>query len=162
MEYILGTVQLGMEYGIGNKTGKPDCEQSQRILHTAYKKGIRMLDTASAYVDAQQIIGHYKLEHGKKFRIGTKVMSNPSLYMVQQSLDALACDQIELLYLHRFQWPMEKECIHSITCLKEKGYIKKAGISIYEPWELEAILRAPGVVDVVQIPCSILSINKWM
>ena len=89
MEYILGTVQLGMEYGIGNKTGKPDCEQSQRILHTAYKKGIRMLDTASAYVDAQQIIGHYQLEHGKKFRIGTKVMSNPSLYMVQQSLDAL-------------------------------------------------------------------------
>ena len=46
---VLGTVQLGMNYGIANLDGKPDEEKSFSILRTALEGGINTLDTARAY-----------------------------------------------------------------------------------------------------------------
>ena len=54
---ILGTVQLGVDYGINNEIGKPSIADALSILEYAYKKKIRFLDTAEAYGDAQKIIG---------------------------------------------------------------------------------------------------------
>jgi len=34
-KYALGTVQLGLDYGIANKNGKPDASESIKILQTA-------------------------------------------------------------------------------------------------------------------------------
>ena len=53
----LGTVQLGLNYGISNTTGKPDLEQSFSILDAAMEEGISVLDTAAAYGDSEQVIG---------------------------------------------------------------------------------------------------------
>ena len=51
-ELSLGTVQLGMSYGISNSTGKPDREEAFSILDTAAEEGITVLDTAAAYGDS--------------------------------------------------------------------------------------------------------------
>ena len=37
-EITLGTVQLGKDYGIANKTGKPTREAANEILKVAYDK----------------------------------------------------------------------------------------------------------------------------
>ena len=47
-ELSLGTVQLGVSYGINNQSGKPDRTQAFGILDTALTNGISALDTAAA------------------------------------------------------------------------------------------------------------------
>ncbi len=51
----LGIVQLGMEYGIANKSGKPDMEKALEILQTAINKGINSFDTANAYGNSEEV-----------------------------------------------------------------------------------------------------------
>ncbi len=70
---ILGTAQLGLKYGINNKTGKPSIDASVEILNAAFDNGVRYLDTAEAYGNAQEIIGTFHKKFGKKFKIITKL-----------------------------------------------------------------------------------------
>ena len=55
----LGTVQLGMNYGIANQDGKPNEEKSFAILRTAIENGAASLDTARAYGDSEDVIGRF-------------------------------------------------------------------------------------------------------
>ncbi|MFD0516840.1 aldo/keto reductase [Paractinoplanes durhamensis] len=54
---ILGTAQLGMAYGIANRTGAPDDDAAAGILAAARDLGITHLDTARAYGDSENRIG---------------------------------------------------------------------------------------------------------
>ena len=54
----MGTVQLGLDYGI-NKKKKPSKEESIKILECAYNNGIKIFDTAQAYGTAEEIIGEF-------------------------------------------------------------------------------------------------------
>ena len=45
----LGTVQLGMNYGIANKIGKPNSDESYDILVAALNGGINTVDTSIDY-----------------------------------------------------------------------------------------------------------------
>ncbi|MEM5650763.1 aldo/keto reductase [Bacillus cereus] len=59
MKLALGTVQLGLHYGIGNIMGKPDREEALNIIQYAINNGIDVLDTASSYGNSEAIIGEY-------------------------------------------------------------------------------------------------------
>jgi len=48
-KFILGTVQLGVRYGINNSYGKPSQPEVTDMLHYAFNQGVRWLDTAEAY-----------------------------------------------------------------------------------------------------------------
>ena len=54
---ILGTVQLGMKYGLHNTHGQPTTEESFSILDAALAAGIDTLDTAWAYGTAEDVLG---------------------------------------------------------------------------------------------------------
>jgi uncharacterized protein len=89
---VLGTVQLGTNYGINNTHGQPSEEAAFEILRTAQEAGITLLDTAAAYGASQERIGafhrrdnqrqseyqsqrqsgHESKDEGKKFQIITK------------------------------------------------------------------------------------------
>jgi aryl-alcohol dehydrogenase-like predicted oxidoreductase len=56
---VLGTVQLGMPYGIANKSGMPDVNTGLEIIQEAINGGVNTLDTASAYGESEKIIGLY-------------------------------------------------------------------------------------------------------
>ena len=45
----LGTVQLGIEYGINNTSGMPDYKKSAGILQTAVDSGVISFDTAKGF-----------------------------------------------------------------------------------------------------------------
>jgi len=69
---ILGTAQFGLKYGINNQNGKPKEADSHEVMGEAHKLGIRSLDTADVYGDAQEIIARYP--HPKDvFKILSKV-----------------------------------------------------------------------------------------
>ena len=55
----LGTVQLGMNYGIANDAGKPELSKSFDMLSAALESGITSLDTARGYGDAEDVLGQY-------------------------------------------------------------------------------------------------------
>ena len=71
---ILGTVQMGLDYGINNKLGKISVEESHQILLSAHVSGITTIDTAEAYGNAHKVIGEFHKSHpNHKFNIVTKV-----------------------------------------------------------------------------------------
>ena len=53
---VLGMVQLGLNYGINNRRGKPSKGESFSILDRAFEGGIRIFDTAAAYGNAEEIL----------------------------------------------------------------------------------------------------------
>ena len=55
----LGTAQLGLDYGVANKEGKPDKQQTQEILKYAAESGVNCYDTAPAYGESEKIIGDF-------------------------------------------------------------------------------------------------------
>ena len=55
----LGTVQLGLDYGISNASGKPDLSTAFAILDKALERGINSLDTARGYGNSESVIGEW-------------------------------------------------------------------------------------------------------
>ena len=53
----LGTVQLGMPYGIANLTGQVSHQQAKAMLQLALTNGIDTLDTAMSYGDSEACLG---------------------------------------------------------------------------------------------------------
>ena len=73
----LGTVQLGMPYGLG-LPAPPDDEQCLALLHRCRDQGITYFDTAAAYGRSEEILGKafpHKAKDG--LIIATKVTLSP-------------------------------------------------------------------------------------
>ena len=75
---VLGTAQLGLSYGIANKTGRPDQGVATAIVHEAWKNGIREFDTAQVYGDSEVVLGRALAELGIscEAKIITKIAPN--------------------------------------------------------------------------------------
>ena len=115
--FTLGTAQLGMEYGLTNKAGKPELKKAFEVLDEAIKQGIRSFDTASAYGDSEKILGEYFYENKglNNIEIITKLkplILNSSTTeeiaiqevekSIEQSLERLKVNTIPILLFHRF------------------------------------------------------------
>ncbi|MFA6238848.1 MAG: aldo/keto reductase [Bacteriovorax sp.] len=152
---ILGTVQLGMPYGINNGV-MPDRAYSLKLLEAAYDLGVRYLDSARAYGESLEIIGDYHRKNpSKKFKVFSKFMlqditSNFS-DLINNHKELLAIDQLEGFYFHRFnEYQLSSNLIEKLS-KEEMGLV---GVSLYSAQELEVVCRDP-VVSIIQIPLSI-------
>ena len=164
---ILGTVQFGLEYGINNRSGKPSKETVNTILDFAFENGIRLLDTAEAYGDAQEVIGAYHRQSNNKFNVITKFSSGrrdlPSSFIERISLD-LHILNIPSLYCYMFH-SFEDFRLHygehknEIAELKASGVIKKLGVSVYENEEINELIDERDV-DLIQLPFNLLDNNS--
>ncbi len=56
--FVLGTAQIGMQYGIANTTGKPDLINAETIIKEAWNGGIQEFDTAQAYGESEKVLGN--------------------------------------------------------------------------------------------------------
>lgn len=168
---ILGTVQLGMNYGVNNRDGKPSKEEAFNILNTAYEKGIHILDTASAYGDSEKIIGDFIKKQNKYFKIVTKLKkldeNKDKVEQVEESLKAslynLAVSKIDYYLYHSFEDLIKNKSVFQyLNDLRKKGTIEKLGVSIYEVEELEYILlNLSEDIDFIQIPFNIFDL-RWL
>lgn len=68
----LGSVQFGMQYGVSNLTGQTSQNEVLNVLRTAKKYDISIIDTASAYGNAEKVLGDNDLT---KFKIVSKFIS---------------------------------------------------------------------------------------
>ncbi|MBI4021962.1 MAG: aldo/keto reductase, partial [Candidatus Andersenbacteria bacterium] len=67
----LGTVEIGLPYGIG-ATALPSDKEAERILKTALELGITYFDTARGYGVAEERLGKFGISKKKGVVIGTK------------------------------------------------------------------------------------------
>lgn len=170
----LGTAQFGFPYGISNKSGQVIRFEVKKILDFAVKNGINTLDTAASYGDSEFCIGEIGTS---PFRVITKLPPFPRSgieeadwceSLVHESLSKLKRESIDGLLLHRSRdllGPSGKKIFKSLQRLKKENFVKKIGVSIYNPWELDETLAAYDI-DIVQSPFSImdrrLATSGWL
>jgi aryl-alcohol dehydrogenase-like predicted oxidoreductase len=158
---ILGTVQMGLEYGVNNSSGKISRDESHLILNEAYNTGVRFIDTAEVYGDAHHVIGEFhKKNPGKIFKVITKLPSDNVLNnlnaKVKNYLSELNVSVIETLMFHSFHsYKKNKSVLPELLVLKEQGAFKQLGVSIYTNEELEELI-SDSFVDVIQVPFNLL------
>jgi aryl-alcohol dehydrogenase-like predicted oxidoreductase len=160
---VLGGAQLGLPYGILNGGETLSREEVARILDTAVDHGIDSIDTAIAYGQSESIIGETSQN---RFNIISKLpplpvdISNISEWvhsLVQGSLSRLKCTSLDALLLHRPQdltGAQGAELYAAIESLISEKMIRRFGVSIYSPDDLEGII---GTFDihVVQAPLNV-------
>lgn len=152
----LGTVQFGLDYGISNTKGKTNEQEVALLLNLAHQNEILLLDTAQAYGSSEEVIGR---NHNERFDIVTKI--NPSSSetstkgLVQESLRRLGIEGIYGVLFHNAESALNNpQAFDQLQSLKKEGVIKKIGMSVYKPEELEALVQAFDLPDLVQVPFS--------
>ncbi len=166
----LGTVQLGMSYGVNNNQGMPTETESFRILDAAYDGGVTMLDTSDDYGTSEDVIGNYlKKNKDKHFEICTKFKvteeSSKDIYgslraFAEKSLKRLSIETIPVFMSHTEKNFLDygDELVDALNRLKKDGTIISAGISLSDKSALEDIIKCGGF-DAIQMPMNILD-NK--
>lgn len=168
-KFVLGTVQLGMKYGINNATGQPSLDESFAILDTAFSAGIDTFDTARSYGDVEDRIGKWIRARGTagKVKIISKMrpkalesypegtnIADIICAEVRESLVHLGIDRLDGYLLHTAEHVYRDDVLEGLRRAKQEGLVEHIGISVYdEPEALEAARRG---LDYVQVPYNVL------
>lgn len=150
----LGSVQFGIPYGVSNNHGQTASEEVTKILNYANKSGITFIDTASAYGNAEEVLGFNDLNN---FKIISKFMpeeeNNSIGFQLKTSLEKLNVGSLYGYLAHRplslldnqKQW-------EELLVLKQDSRVKKIGFSLNEPKELDLLLNNGMIPDLIQVP----------
>ena len=158
---ILGTVQLGLPYGINNQNGQPSEAEAFSILDLAWKSNIHTLDTAQAYGNSQAVIKKFSTRNSEKsFQILTKFkVENTSLSaQLDKTLQELGINNLYSYSYHYFKDTEDKRVREELSNFKRQGMIKKVGVSIYDQQEFEAAIEMDHI-DIIQTPFNLL--DNW-
>lgn len=158
---ILGTVQMGLAYGINNKIGKVSLNKSLDILKCAFDNGIRTLDTAEVYGDAHHIIGLFHERFpDSKFNIITKFPHNIKKDLIKDKLsdylNVLSVKSLDVLMFHSFEsFQKNKKSLDLLDEMKLNGVIKHIGVSVYTNEQIRLLINE-NQITVVQLPFNML------
>ena len=170
--FQLGTVQLGMTYGLGEDREKPSEEKALALLDRAAALGINTLDTANNYGDAERVIGKW-LKRRKETdlpapwvvtKIGPlahgsyDILRDDVLRQTEECLKTLGVEQIDCLMLHVFEdYEGDRDGIRKIfEEMKREGLYQTSALSAYSRHDYKVI--AESGFDAVQIP---LNVFDW-
>lgn len=160
----IGTAQFGLHYGVSNTDGQVTLSNVKDILRLARAHELNTLDTAKLYGSSEHALGQTNLED---FNIITKLPPVPEdtpsvsdwiLKQVHHSIEILGTKTLHGVLLHRpsqLQTPIGREIIRALLSLKETGVIRKLGVSVYDPSELDYLISKFDI-DLVQTPFNIL------
>jgi aryl-alcohol dehydrogenase-like predicted oxidoreductase len=158
---VLGTVQMGLAYGINNSQGKIKKKDAEEILLFCKQNGLEYLDTGNAYGDAEAVIGDIARKNNLSLKIITK-LSKCHVDEIESVIDKSYRDlQTKKLYgylCHHFDFFMAFPRIwNCFEKLKRDDRTEKIGFSLYEPAQLEWLLdrHEEIAVDLIQIPVNV-------
>jgi aryl-alcohol dehydrogenase-like predicted oxidoreductase len=168
-ELVLGSVQLGLAYGIANKTGKPSREAALALVRRAADSGIVQFDTARAYGDSEERLGEALA--GRETLTVTKLSplselaADASRESVRAAVDAsiakscaaLGRERLQCLLLHRASHLTDhgRAIWHRLLEHRRDGTIERLGVSVQSPQEARVALANPDVCH-IQMPFNIL------
>ncbi|HDH01285.1 MAG TPA: aldo/keto reductase, partial [Nitrospirae bacterium] len=163
---VLGTAQLGSNYGIANKTGQPDQDTANAIVREAWENGIHEFDTAQGYGKSEDVLGKALSALGlsaaasiiSKFDPGLEHLHRATMMnAVDESLSRLGVADLFGMMLHREEmlslWDEGlSKILHDIV---SSGSVKHIGISVYSTDKAIQALNTEGI-NMVQLPTNIL------
>lgn len=157
---ILGTANLGTQYGVANEF-RFNPKESKSIIESAIAYGIKSFDTAPDYGLAEELLGHCSSKNAD-LNIFTKIpkMEKYSLDLIldklNESLKTLRRESIYGIYFHE----PEIYRIFGIKNICEQilatGKVKHIGVSVYSEKELCDAKEEVPSMDIFQIPENIL------
>jgi aryl-alcohol dehydrogenase-like predicted oxidoreductase len=150
----IGTAQFGMPYGISNNFGQTKPKEVSQILEYSHNIGINVIDTASSYGNAENILGCNNLND---FKIISKFILNKNDIsineMLSSSFSRLNIKSIYGFLAHSPQNLLSKpEIWDELKELKNEKLIHKIGFSLNEPYELVQLLDKGIIPDLIQVP----------
>ena len=168
-ELVLGSVQLGLKYGVANKIGQPSRAAALRLVRLAADAGVTQFDTARAYGDSEERLG--EALQGRQTRTITKLRPLADLTAratsdevrvavdssIAQSLSALRSERIDCLLLHRashrtaFGGAIWARLLERLA----DGSVRTLGVSVQSPQEALAALACRDVRH-IQMPFNLL------
>ena len=163
---VLGTAQLGMRYGIANKSGQPDKLHAESIIAKVWDYGVREFDTAQAYGESELTLGHALSSLGltheakviSKFHPQIDHRSSISLWRtLEQTCARLGQDRIYGMMLHgeNFLKYWDAGLGEALLEFVEKRLVDHIGISVYTPQSALSALKTEGI-SLVQMPSNLL------
>jgi aryl-alcohol dehydrogenase-like predicted oxidoreductase len=167
MKIGLGTVQFGLDYGVSNKDGKTPPGEAARILETAERNGIRIIDTATLYGESESVLGK-ALPEKHSFDIVTKTPrfteTGPAErahlleHAFRLSLQNLHVASVYGLLIHHADDLIGdggNALMDRMLELKQQGLVKKIGVSVYSAEQIDRVLDKFSI-DLIQLPVNVL------
>lgn len=167
----LGTVSLGVDYGIAAPEGFgcPDEETAVRLVRAAFDRGVTLFDTAPAYGAAERIVGRAigrdpRAIIATKTPVFTKAVSGFSRTVIasaERSLRELDRDVIDILQLPNATCEMVEapEATLALADAKKRGLVRFLGATVYDEAAAQAIIKT-GEYDTLQVAVSLLDQRK--
>jgi aryl-alcohol dehydrogenase-like predicted oxidoreductase len=163
----MGTVALGVRYGIDDGSAPPSRAQSIALIQSAFESGITLFDTAPNYGDAETLVGE-ALKNYPKALIASKVSIPQDIsegmsrtVTITQSFDrsrrALQRDVIDIIQVHNLTETQASanDIADDLLALKHQGWVRTIGASVYTEEEAIAAIES-GWVEVLQVAYNLL------
>jgi aryl-alcohol dehydrogenase-like predicted oxidoreductase len=164
----LGTAALAVEYGApGGERAAPDREQAADAIEAALAAGVRVIDTAPAYGDAEAIVGDVAgttdcviatklaIPRGGWDALGEAETRHGVRASAHASLAALRRDTIDVLQVHNADEELVRRgwVVEELEALRDDGLVRMTGATVYG--EANALAALDGF-DAVQVAYSAL------
>lgn len=167
MKLCLGTVQLGMDYGV-QEQGRPSETLADEMLAYAFNHGIHCLDTASAYGNAEAVLGRFieknkendgiqivsKMPPNALENISDKAWPDTVLCHAERSIATLGIDSLYAYLFHNVRYIFEEKAVEALLSVTDRGFAEKIGVSVYTPEEAMKALEY-NEIKVIQIPYNV-------
>ena len=153
-ELIMGTAQLTTDYGVTRPRNSVSTQdEALELLAAAHSLGIRTLDTAPAYGEAESTIGRCE----RVFNIHTKLESGrDELESIADTLIRLNVGEVDLLYVHdidAFEHDPHITAQRLERCLQHGA--RAIAVSLYTIEQMEIALSIPSI-SAIQFPLNVL------
>ncbi len=171
---VLGTAQLGSDYGVSNTNGRVREKDAFQLLDRAWEVGIRSFDTARGYGESEAVLGRWLSSNGlakhSDLQIITKFAPQPGLPLspspgisktlrrqFEESYRTLGVNQIDTWLFHRVDDAVRaarldpEGTLDWLVAEKEMGRLKRLGVSLYDEDDLSK-MRGIFDLDRLQVP----------
>lgn len=166
----LGTVELGLKYGIGVETAPPR-EEAIRVLQAAVEKDITYIDTARGYGVAEELVGESGVGNRESVIVGTKCaqfyekgedprgeeLKRRIMEEIEASRTLLKRDVLDLVQIHGA--PVEVlergELVRALREIQASGKVRYFGAATRGETAALAAIRS-GFFSMLQTAMSIL------
>jgi aryl-alcohol dehydrogenase-like predicted oxidoreductase len=166
----LGTVELGMPYGL-SKTSPPDDEVCIRLLQHAVDRGVTYIDTAAAYGRSEELIGRAFAGRTRPV-IATKVtlrdadgtpwtgarMTTEIRASIDRSRRLLGTDTLDLVQIHNAEAVIARDTnlTEAMEAHVQAGAVRHWGASTYGEQAPMAVIDCGPPLCTLQVAFSVL------
>ena len=160
---VIGTAQLGFDYGIANQNGKMTIKEMKKIKKLAELNGINTIETAQAYEDSEKNLGKIGIQNFKVItklptQLPKKNINKWVFKSINSSMKKLKLKKLDSILIHhssQLTGKFGKKIYKSLVEARKKNLINKIGVSVYTIKELKFIL-SKFKFDIVSVPFNII------